>query len=277
MIPREDIAVNVGMDSAQDLIKDFPIHHLNQGAPILRLLRKPNFQRETNHRTPEQVVTFIESFLDNEVVPSLIFWKSPHYIFVIDGGHRISALRAYMEDDYGDKHISRSFYIKDIPKKQLEIAEKTRQLVKKRIGTYQDLKNAVDVPNTPEKTRKRSQTLFTRGLHLQWIGPTTDAKAAETSFYKINSQGTPLDDVGTLLIKHRNGPISIAARAIVRAGSGHKYWSVFDPEKTQLIEKITGELYEDVFKPEVAEPAKPWNCQLVGQFLQWTLPTCQYH
>jgi hypothetical protein len=28
------------------------------------------------------------------------------YIFVIDGGHRLSALRAWMEDDYGDGTIS---------------------------------------------------------------------------------------------------------------------------------------------------------------------------
>jgi len=64
-------------------------------------LRKPDFQRETNHWSPEQVVTFIASFLDDELIPSLILWYSPSYIFVIDGGHRLSALRAWMNDDYG--------------------------------------------------------------------------------------------------------------------------------------------------------------------------------
>ena len=59
-----------------------------------------------DHWTPEQVVTFVASFLDSEVIPSLILWKSPMYIFVIDGGHRLSALRAWMGDDYGDNAIS---------------------------------------------------------------------------------------------------------------------------------------------------------------------------
>ena len=55
-------------------------------------------------------MTFVASFLDNEVIPSLILWKAPAYMFVIDGGHRLSALRAWMEDDYGDKAISLAFY-----------------------------------------------------------------------------------------------------------------------------------------------------------------------
>jgi hypothetical protein len=75
MIPREDFAIE-DEDFTIDLIKDFPISHLNPDAPILKLLRKPDFQRETNHWTPEQVAIFVASFLDNEVIPSLILWKS---------------------------------------------------------------------------------------------------------------------------------------------------------------------------------------------------------
>ncbi len=113
MIPREDFAVSEE-PYVMDLIRDFPITSLNSTSPILRLLRKPDFQRETNHWTPEQLVTFVSSFLDSEVIPSLILWKAERYIFVIDGGHRLSALRAWMEDDYGDGAISLAFYKGDI-------------------------------------------------------------------------------------------------------------------------------------------------------------------
>ena len=85
MIPREDLAI-AEEDFAMDLIGDFPISLLESTAPVLKLLRKPDFQRETNHWTPDQLVTFVASFLDNEVIPSLILWKSPRFIFVIDGG-----------------------------------------------------------------------------------------------------------------------------------------------------------------------------------------------
>ncbi|HEY4360675.1 MAG TPA: DUF262 domain-containing protein [Bryobacteraceae bacterium] len=261
MIPREDFGV---MDDsfALDLMSDFPIRHLTRDAPVLRLLRKPDFQRETNHWTPEQVVTLIESFVDSEVIPSLILWKAPSYIFVIDGGHRLSALRAWMEDDYGDKHISRAFYRTDIPKKQLEIAERTRRVIEKRVGRYTDLVAQVDLKTSPPTVNKRAQVLATRALPLQWIQG--NAKAAETSFYKINSQGTPLDDTETMLIKNRRGPITIGARAIVRGGSGHKYWSGFSPEYAKEIEEVTAHIYEDVFKPEVDEPIKTLELPIGG-------------
>ena len=145
-------------------------------------MRKPDFQRETNHWNPEQLATLIESFVDNEVIPSLIFWKAERYIFVIDGAHRLSALRAWIEDDYGDKHLSKEFYKKEIPKKQTEIAERARRLVEKRVGRYTDLRAQVDSKNADVTVVKRANVLFTRALPLQWILP-ANAAAAETSFF----------------------------------------------------------------------------------------------
>ena len=143
MIPREDFAI-VNEDIIElELIRDFPISHLESESAVLKLLRKPDFQRETNHWSPEQIATFITSFLDNEVIPSLILWKSPSSIFVIDGGHRLSALRAWMVDDYGDGSISRDFYSGDISSEQKKIAARTRRLVEEKVGRYSTLKNHV--------------------------------------------------------------------------------------------------------------------------------------
>src|SRR5258705_6838311 len=110
MIPRADLAVVGDDDLTMDLFPGFPISNLQIRSPIQVMLRKPDFQRETNHWTAVQVSTFIASFLDNELIPSLILWNSTTHIFVIDGGHRLSALRAWMEDDYGDGSISPKFY-----------------------------------------------------------------------------------------------------------------------------------------------------------------------
>ena len=86
MIPRADFGQSdKDAEISGELIRDFPISHLTSESPVLKLLRKPDFQRETNHWTPEQIATFVASFLDGEVIPSLILWKSPMYIFVIDG------------------------------------------------------------------------------------------------------------------------------------------------------------------------------------------------
>src|SRR4051812_22411715 len=89
MIPREDFEISDQVFEL-DLFSDFPIGYLQSDSQIFKLLRKPDFQRETNHWTAEQIATFVESFVDNEVIPSLILWKSASYIFVIDGGHRLS-------------------------------------------------------------------------------------------------------------------------------------------------------------------------------------------
>jgi hypothetical protein len=261
MIPREDFAV-AQETYVLDLMKDFPISHLKDDSPVLRLLRKPDFQRETNHWTPDQVVSLLASFLDGEVIPSLILWKAPRYIFVIDGGHRLSALRAWMLDDYGDGATSLNFYKGEISTRQKKTAQYTRTLVEKQIGRYSTLLSHVDTKNVHEEMARRAQVLFTRALQLQWIQG--DASVAETSFFKINSQGTPLDETETLLIRNRKKPIAIAARAILRAGSGHKYWSKFPSGRVVEVESVTQEFHEKIFKPEAEEPLKTLELPLGG-------------
>jgi hypothetical protein len=262
MIPREDFAIEAG-SFAVDLIPAFSITYLSGDSPILKLLRKPDFQRETNHWSPEQLVTFVASFLDNEVIPSLILWKAPRYIFVIDGGHRLSALRAWMEDDYGDGAISLAFNGGEISDAQRSNANRARRLIEQRVGRYSTLRSHIENKASGDDAKaRRAHVLFTRGLALQWIQG--DASVAETSFFKINSQGTPLDDTEDLLIRNRRKPIAIAARAIIRAGSGHKYWSAFEPKRQGDIEKWAGDLNQLLFEPEVRSPIKTLDLPLGG-------------
>lgn len=263
MIPREDFAIEEGAQATDNSITEFPIAYLEASSPIRKLLRKPDFQRETNHWDPDQVATFIASFLDNEVVPSLIFWDSPSYIFVLDGGHRLSALRAWIEDDYGDRAISKDFYGSEkIKEHQKNIAKRTRQLVEGRIGRFSELSKLVDsTENTLES--RRAKVLFKRRLILQWVHGSPDV--AQSSFYKINSQGTPLDDTEKMLIENRKKPIAIAARLIFRGGSGHKYWSSFSDEAMKAKAVATAEvLHNLLFEPEADEPLKTFDVPLGG-------------
>ena len=262
MIPREDFAVSNDQFELE-LFRDFPITNLSSESPILKLLRKPDFQRETNHWTPEQVVTFIASFLDNEVIPSLILWKSPSHIFVIDGGHRLSALRAWVEDDYGDGHLSLSFYKGEISVEQKAVAKRTRTLIEQRIGRYTALRALVDSQTSDDPVAlRRANRLFTRPLNLQWIQG--NSEVAETSFFKINSQGTPLDDVEEMLIRNRRKPIAIAARAILRSGTGHKYWSSFDDHVRREVESAASTLFDLLFEPEASTPIRTLDVPFGG-------------
>lgn len=262
MIPREDFAISNDQFELE-LFRDFPVSNLASDSPILKLLRKPDFQRETNHWTPEQIAVFIASFLDNEVIPSLILWKSPSHIFVIDGGHRLSALRAWIEDDYGDGHLSLAFYKGEISAEQKSVAKRTRSIVEQKVGRYTLLRSLLDKQASLDPvTLRRVNRLFTRPLNLQWIQGNSDV--AETSFFKINSQGTPLDDVEEMLIRNRKKPIAIAARAILRSGTGHKYWSSFEENVRNEIELAASELYELLFEPETSTPIRTLDIPFGG-------------
>jgi hypothetical protein len=65
-------------------------------------------------------------------------------------------------------------------------------------------------------------------------------------------------------LRNRKKPIAIGARAILRAGSGHKYWSAFSLEAQVAIETAAKNLKEVLFDPEVSQPIKTLDLPLGG-------------
>jgi hypothetical protein len=262
MIPRADFG-EVENGGKQERITSFGLEQLAENHPIFRALRKPDFQRETNHWSPQQICDLIQSFLDDELVPSLILWESTSFIFVIDGGHRLSALKAWISDDYGDNVVSHKFYKGSIPRDQKAIAKATRLLVEEKVGRYSDLATRASGDFSGADIQQiRANRMFRRVLPLQWVVGSKDK--AESSFYKINSQGTILDDIETTLIKNRRKPIAIAARSIIRAGTGHKYGSDFNENNQAKLAEKSAELYKILFEPEVESPLKTLDVPLGG-------------
>ncbi len=62
-----------------------------------------------------------------------------------------------------------------------------------------------------------------------------------------------LDDVEELLLRNRKKSYAIAARSIVRSGTGHKYWSGFNDDARTEIERLSAELNVLFLKPELKE------------------------
>jgi hypothetical protein len=246
-----------------ELSTNLTIEQVSGTSPYARLLRKPDFQRETNHWSPLQTATLIKSFATGELIPSLILWKSNSYIFVIDGGHRLSALRAWVLNDYGDGSTSLEFFGGEISNLQRKKAKETRALVEGMVGRYSDLKSLTDAElDLGTQNAILASTVISRSLHVQWIQGSSDV--AESSFFKINSQGTALDDVEELLLKNRRKSYAIAARSIVRSGTGHKYWSEFTDLTRQEIEELSNKIHTLFLKPEVDEPVKTLDLPLGG-------------
>lgn len=81
-------------------------------------LRKPDFQRETSCWSVDKVAELVRTFVDGELIPAVILWKTGSYNFTIDGAHRLSALIAWVNNDYGDGPLSRNFFGFEIPEDQ---------------------------------------------------------------------------------------------------------------------------------------------------------------
>ena len=128
LIKRADFGIEKADGDSFETFNTISVRDFVGGALVSPNLRKPDFQRETNHWSPEQVLSLLQSFVNGDLVPSVILWKSSTFIFVIDGGHRLSAIKAWVEDDYGDGALSYEYFNHEIPNEQKKLAEKTRRL-----------------------------------------------------------------------------------------------------------------------------------------------------
>ena len=272
LISREDFEVEENINSGKKK-ETISIEDIKADSFFFSNIRKPDFQRETNEWDGQKVCELIKSFIEGDLIPAIILWRSTGgYLFVIDGSHRLSALSAWVNDDYGDGKTSKLFYDGAIPDEQLEIAQETRRLVNKTIGSYEDFRLALSYP---EKVRqdivKYAKNLGALAIQLQWVEG--DARKAENSFFKINQQAAPIDKTELKLLESRKKPNSIAARAIIRSGKGHKYWSLFSGEIQCEIQTLAAEINEILFTPKLQSPVKTLDIPIGGKLYgSQTLP-----
>lgn len=272
LIPREDFEVEESKISGTKKEK-ISIEDIQKDSFFFSAVRKPDFQRETTEWDSQRVCELIKSFIEGDLIPAIIFWRSKAgYLFVIDGSHRLSALSAWVNNDYGDGPISKLFYDGVILDEQLKMAEETRKLINKKVGSYEDYRLAITHPDKvkPEIV-KYARNLASLAIQLQWVEG--DASKAENSFFKINQQAAAIDKTELKLLESRKKPNSIAARAIIRSGKGHKYWSRFSKEIQDKIQEIAKEINEILFEPKLQTPIKTLDLPVGGKvYSGQTLP-----
>lgn len=269
LIKRQDfdaIQESPSSSSYQALSQTVAITELAPGKFLFLALRKPDFQRETSNWTPEKVADLVETLVRGDLVPAIILWKSPTSgeVFVIDGSHRLSALIAWVHDDYGDRTISTNFFENFITEDQKKMAEKTRKLIKKRVGSYQEIQAAAlnEANSKPEHVQLAKQ-LSTLAFQVQWV--IGDASKAEQSFFKINRQGTAIHPTEYNILQSRSHANALAARAIMRGGTGHKYWGKFnDAVKTDIV-KEAKQIHDNLFIPHYNTPIKTVDLPVAGR------------
>ena len=110
LIPRADLAVGDGVVTGVEGESRLGETHFRPKAFFASYLRKPEFQRETTQWSPSKIVDLVAAFLDRRLIPAVILWRAGDFNFVVDGAHRLSALMAWMYDDYGDGERSKKVF-----------------------------------------------------------------------------------------------------------------------------------------------------------------------
>lgn len=247
----------------------FKLDELEARKTFFGLLRKPDFQRSTNNWTPEMIKEFIRSFLDKELIPALIIWHSQQTekIYLIDGAHRLSALIAWVNDDYGFGSISKQFFGDNIPALQRRLHFETRDLIHDQIGSYADLqlKAANNPDDDTDVAVRRGRVLTTTNPPLQRV--LGNAETAEKAFLRINGSPAIIDPTEFDIIKARTKPNTIATRALMQAGKGYQYWSRFKIHAAEIGE-LAGDVYDLLFgeiveissqSPDVPRAGQPYS------------------
>jgi hypothetical protein len=260
MIRRADLAAP---GEAGEDVPALSIPQLERTGFLYPALRKPDFQRETAHWSPEQAADLIGTFVRRDLIPAVILWRAGQNVFVIDGAHRLSALIAWVHDDYGDKAVSRKMF-QDIPDEQIAAAAKTRELVRVSVGSYQDHKLALEQPDKVEAhIAERANRIGWQNIPAQWI-QTHDPERAEKSFFRINQGGTKIDPTERRILGARKSATALSSRAILRAGGGHNYWDKFSKEVQVSIEGLGKEVYDLLFDPALTLPIKTLDIPVAG-------------
>lgn len=263
LIKRADLAAPG--EAAED-IPALSITGLTKKGFLYPALRKPDFQRETANWSPEQVADLIITFARRELIPAVILWRAGQNVFVIDGAHRLSALIAWVHDDYGDRVVSREFFQNMIPEEQEKAGQRTRQIVEDAVGSWEDHAIAVEYPKRAHRTdvAERAARIAWMEIPAQWIR-NADHDKAEGAFIRINQGGTKIDPTEQRIIKARGSATALSARAIIRGGTGHNYWGKFDKPVQERIEDLGREIHKLLFFPRLDLPIRTLDVPVAGQ------------
>lgn len=273
LLPREDFLAEEGPDAGAQGKPSISETDLRKGELFLSTLRKPDFQRETASWSPETITDFVEAFIEGELIPAVICWQSPSRLsFVIDGAHRLSAIIAWIRDDYGDGEESIKFYDNNIPAEQRRLARRTKAMIEDRVGRYQDYRAAQEKPGSNPALEIKARGLAQAQIPLLWVKG-SDSKKAEKAFLTINQKATIIDPTELKILSDRFKPNAIVSRSIVRNATGYRYWSQFSAEAVERIEKTAKEIYHLLYKPELKAPIDSIDLPIAGHgYGSQTLP-----
>ncbi len=194
----------------------------------------------------------------------MICWQSASRLtFVIDGAHRLSAVIAWLLDDYGAGEESVKVANNDIAPPQRKVDEKTRKLINKTIGSYKDIQAEAANPNSNPRLTNAARSLGNAKIPLLWV-PGNDPQKAERAFLTINQSAVPIDPTEFTILTSRSKPNAVASRVIVRNATGHKYWRDFSIAGQDTTVQIGKSIYSKLYSPPLDPPVRTSDLPIAG-------------
>ncbi|TLD71488.1 DUF262 domain-containing protein [Phragmitibacter flavus] len=250
------------------------------------LLRKPDFQRATYAWSPKDCVDLLEAVLTEQVVPSVILWLDSYGSqYVLDGGHRISVLLAWIKNDWGDGPEVRALGDEHLEEAAKEAADQVRDLLKeRRIGTFEEHKQAINVYESMTDSGRDPKVLMAdsmlmmannyrrwqsveAGFPILWVRG--DYQKAEESFLAINKSGQRLSEWETALVENRTGAFARVVMSIAFPNRARHCWPSQDLSSTEkahlqvTTSKIT-EIRKRLFEYPYLQPIRDYKQPLLG-------------
>jgi len=254
--------ISVGAHTPQPTLRLVDLTRTDDNLLFTKYLVKPDFQRATWAWTADDCVSLLESIIHYHVVPSIILWKSPdnNLYYILDGGHRISVVLAWLQDNWGADQAD-ELVDPEQGRNIRAAATEVRKLVKLRIGAFEEYRQALDemknlieqdVPNARSYLgeSKYAKAKFLQSLregdiafNILWVSG--DYKIAERSFLKINKSGKELSDWEIKLVDNRDSSFARAVMSITTGTSARYYWPDEAPEGDDQ-ERLQAQIEETV-------------------------------
>ena len=265
-LPREDLYAE-GNEPKVNEFSEMGITELRE--QWVQRLRKPDFQRTTDDWNADHIMQFVKSFIEGDVIPGVIFWASPATgnILVIDGAHRISAILAWIFDDYGDREPSQKFFGYQDNFDQIAAANAARDAIAhpdNNIGAFRDILAAQSKSNAPKRLKDLGKSMTAARFKIQWLHADAPGKAEE-SFYRINLRSVALNKTEIKLIRDRDKPVPIATRAIVQNGEGSAFWKAFPENHKRETVRLAKEIHTLLFSPPLKDQIKSAHLPIAGK------------
>lgn len=100
-----------------------------------------------------------------------------------------------------------------------------------------------------------------------------DATKAEKAFFTINQSAVEIDATELKILNARSKPNAVAARSIVRNGTGTRYWDSFSSEAQKIVVDTARSIYSALYRPPLQTPPRSEELPVAGHgYGSQTLP-----